>query len=297
MRDKRNGLDELTLQNVAAVQIQKIARARSGRARFERHKVVVRADRKRNKAVKDIQRTARGRRGRVRAHEKRRDARTRTIQRVARGMIGRRIARSKRKNWELDMKGREAAIKIQATYRMHRGVEAYRELQVLHLGAVQVQRVWRGWLGRRRAMKKREWENAQPGPARLQLGVSMIEGAREAFERQRIEIDTLHRAQERKEMEISSIHAGLRESESELQTLKRELREVDQMDRDLHDLTHDKVIRRGGAGGHVSWRDAMRARGISSRWRSRRKKSWRRCRDALVRCVPTLCAAGVCRPA
>merc|ERR1719223_1890208 len=107
------------------------------------------------------------------------------------------------------------------------------------LAAVQIQRVWRGWLGRQRALRRRAWEEAAPGPERLQLGIKLIEGSKEAFERQKQEIDALHRAQERAESRVTAIHAGLKESEAELATIQRELRGIDQLDNELRELAHD----------------------------------------------------------
>ena len=57
-----------------------------------------------------------------------------------------------------------------------------------------MQRVWRGFLGRQRAKRRRAWLKATPGPERLQLGLKVIQGSKEAFERQKQEIDQLHRA-------------------------------------------------------------------------------------------------------
>ena len=48
-------------------------------------------------------------------------------------------------------------------------------IHILELAAVQVQRVFRGVRGRRVAERKRKWESAEPGPERLQLGMSLIE--------------------------------------------------------------------------------------------------------------------------
>ena len=69
----------------------------------------------------------------------------------------------------------------------------------------------------------------------------MIEESKLAFERQQEEIDALHRAQEQAETRVSQIHAGLVDSEKELAILERELQEIDQIERDLHELTHEQV--------------------------------------------------------
>ena len=64
----------------------------------------------------------------------------------------------------------------------------------VQLAVIQIQRVWRGHLGRERAKRRRAWLQAAPGPDRLQLGLKVIQGSKEAFERQKQEIDQLHRA-------------------------------------------------------------------------------------------------------
>ncbi len=57
----------------------------------------------------------------------------------------------------------------------------------------------------------------------------MIANSKESFERQRQEIEALHRQQETAESQVSLIHAGLRESERELEALEAELQGIDQV--------------------------------------------------------------------
>ena len=52
----------------------------------------------------------------------------------------------------------------------------------------------------------------------------------------------MHRAQERSEARVSEIHEGLKESEEELRVLERELADIAQLDRDLHELTHERAM-------------------------------------------------------
>jgi hypothetical protein len=85
----------------------------------------------------------------------------------------------------------------------------------------------------------RAWQQAEPGPAKLSLGLQRIEDSKADFERQQKEIDALHRAQESAEKKVSDIHASLRESQKELAVLERELAEIDQIETDLHELTHE----------------------------------------------------------
>ena len=121
------------------------------------------------------------------------------------------------------------------------GRDEYRRRRIFELASTEVQRVWRGYLGRRRAARLRAWETAEPGAERLALGLQMIEESKLAFERQQEEIDALHRAQEQAETRVSQIHAGLVDSEKELAILERELQEIDQIERDLHELTHEQT--------------------------------------------------------
>jgi len=53
--------------------------------------------------------------------------------------------------------------------------EEYRLMRVHMVASVEVQRVYRGHLGRKKAVRRRDWENAEPGPERLKLGLKLIE--------------------------------------------------------------------------------------------------------------------------
>merc|ERR1719198_2811847 len=110
------------------------------------------------------------------------------------------------------------------------------------VAATELQRAYRGHLGRKKAARRREWENAEPGPERLKLGLKLIEESKVAFERQQEEIDALHRSQGKAESRVSHIHVELREAEKELSVLERELQEIDQIERDLHELTHEREL-------------------------------------------------------
>lgn len=90
--------------------------------------------------------------------------------------------------------------------------------------------------------RRRQWESAAPGPERIKLGLQFIEESKLAFERQQEEIDALHRAQERAEARVSHIHSELKDSEKELIVLERELQEIDQIERDLNILTHERSL-------------------------------------------------------
>jgi hypothetical protein len=58
---------------------------------------------------------------------------------------------------------------------------------VMTEAALNIQRVYRGCRGRRRAIRKKTWEAAEPGPERLQLGLRLIEDSKQAFAAQQEE--------------------------------------------------------------------------------------------------------------
>lgn len=164
------------------------------------------------------------------------------VQRVYRGHLGRTRAHARRAYFERQALLHAHATKLQATWRMYVGRNNFLDRRIRELAAVQIQRVYRGYMGRRFASRKRMWEEAEPGPERLNLGIKLIGESKEAFAQQQQEIDQLHRAQQRAEARVSEIHAGLAESEQELAVLERELTDIDQLDRDLHELTHEKEM-------------------------------------------------------
>ncbi|RLN51939.1 hypothetical protein BBJ29_002930 [Phytophthora kernoviae] len=105
-------------------------------------------------------------------------------------------------------------------------------------------------MGRREATRKKQWRDAPPGAERLALGLQLIEGSKQAFERQQSELDALHRAQEAAEHQVSTVHSELREAEKELAILERELQEIDQLDADVRELTHEaERLHAGGVEG------------------------------------------------
>ena len=190
----------------------------------------------------NIQKAYRGMVGRHRVREIRRNLASRFIQRVFRGHLGRMAAERERARLEALRRRAEAATLIQATWQMKVAREEYRMMRIHIVAATELQRTYRGHLGRKKAQRRRDWENAEPGPERLRLGLRLIEESKVAFERQQEEIDALHRAQEKAEARVSHIHAELKESEKELSVLERELQEIDQIERDLHELTHEREI-------------------------------------------------------
>merc|ERR1711871_1200493 len=135
-----------------------------------------------------------------------------------------------------------AANKITSLWRMKVAREEYRSLRIHAVAANEVQRVYRGHIGRKTVRRRREWSATEPGPDRIKLGLMLIEESKRAFEQQEEEINALHRAQEKAEARVSHIHAELKENEKELIVLERELAEIDQIERDLAQMTHEKDL-------------------------------------------------------
>jgi len=165
------------------------------------------------------------------------------LQRIFRGMLGRKAAHNERQRLE-DMRRRhEASVKIQSTWKMKIAREEYRVLRVHLLASVEIQRVFRGRLGKKKAARVRKWESTEPGADRLKLGLDLINESKIAFERQQEEIDALHRAQERTEARVSHIHAELKESEQELSILEREVSGASQPLSHSNQSTNNYIIR------------------------------------------------------
>lgn len=192
--------------------------------------------------AKEAQRIYRGRLGRKKALLRRQDLASRKMQRVYRGRQGRRRWKGEKSRQLRVLRDNKAAARMQSIFRMYKAQILYQQRYMEDLAAIAVQRTYRGLLARRRAKRMREWAGTAPGPERLKLGLKLIENSKEAFERQRREIETLHRDQEKAEVKVSFIHAGLRESEKELGILEQELQNIDQLDQDLRELTHEKEI-------------------------------------------------------
>lgn len=106
-------------------------------------------------------------------------------------------------------------------------MDAYEILRFRHNCSIHLQRIWRGFAARKKTAKRMLWKRTKPGADRIKLGINLIEHSQRAFERQRGEIDALHRAQEKAETQISKIYKDLKDHEQELIVLERELRDID----------------------------------------------------------------------
>ncbi|CAM9575237.1 unnamed protein product, partial [Discosporangium mesarthrocarpum] len=197
-------------------------------------------------SARRVQSAFRGMLGRRRAWGRRQEQAALNLQRYCRGHLGRLDARRQRAMLE-ELKARNrAALRIQSQWRCKASVVEYTTLKYQSLAATEIQRVYRGHLGQKKAKRRRDWEQTQPGPQRLKLGVRLIEDSKVAFERQRLEINALHQAQEKAVVRSSRIHKELSISKQELNTLEREMHEVDHIEDELRQLTHERdLIQRG----------------------------------------------------
>lgn len=225
-----------------AVKIQSVIRGHLGRKRYEYLRNIFLDNIKSSFSAQQVQRIYRGYAGRRYFRRLKRWVNAIKIERVFRGMLGRRAAQKERDRLALLRHKQFCAAKIQSVWRMKVGQEEFKNLRIHVLAATEIQRCFRGYLGRKKMARQRLWESTTPGPERIKLGLQFIEESKQAFERQQEEIDALHRAQERAEARVSHIHAELTDSEQELLVLEKELQEIDQIERDLTQLTHERAM-------------------------------------------------------
>lgn len=238
------------IRTIAGAELVRIARGFLGRKRFTRYRDARQLAGRRARAAVMIQKLVRGFVCRMMFGRKLRAAKARLVQRVYRGHKGRKLCSELRIEREKHAIRSQNAAKLQATWKMHTAREKFLRARFATLAATELQRVYRGHVGRAEAKRRKEWRDASPGAERLALGLRMIEGSKQAVERQQHEMDALHRAQEQVESQVSAVHAELQASEQELAVLERELQEIDQLDADLRELTHEAdMLRRGQLGG------------------------------------------------
>lgn len=246
----RRQRQEERIRHFAGGEIVRIVRGFIGRRRFKRYRRQRRLEEQRKQSSIAIQRLYRGHTCRVQYKLKLRIKNAITLQRVYRGCVGRAYCHELREQLAQHRYMDRNASKLQATWKMHVARDRFLTARFSVLAATEIQRMYRGRLGRLEASRKKQWKDAEPGPERLALGLKMIEGTKQAFDRQQNEIDALHRAQEAVERQVSTIHSELQDSEKELAILERELQEIDQLESDLHELTHEaEMLHQGGIEG------------------------------------------------
>ncbi|KAG2766652.1 hypothetical protein PC129_g6452 [Phytophthora cactorum] len=238
------------VKSFAGGEIVRIVRGRLGRRRFRLVFEEKQEAARQLRAATLIETVFRGFACRVAYRVKRRESKARLLQRVYRGHFGRKRARRLREEQNRRRFHDRNAAKLQATWRMYVARGQFLTARFSELAALEIQRMYRGSLGRREAARKKQWRDAPPGAERLTLGLQLIEGSKQAFERQQSELDALHRAQEAAERQVSAVHNELREAEKELAVLERELQEIDQLDADVRELTHEaERLHAGGVEG------------------------------------------------
>jgi hypothetical protein len=230
------------MRNKAVLKCQAIGRGYLGRQRFARLQRIYQLNLLQGASVIAIQSVYRGHVARKYFRRVRRFLKAREVQRIFRGHLGRLAAAREKYRLTILRKKNEASARIQSTWRMKVAREEFRSLRIHVLAVIEIQRTYRGYLGRKQFARRRQWEAAAPGPDRVKLGLQLIEESKVAFERQQEEIDALHRAQERAEARVSHIHAEMQDAEKELSVLERELSEIDQIERDLQTLSHEKDL-------------------------------------------------------
>lgn len=125
-----------------------------------------------------LQRMGRGMLGRRRAARRRREVKALDIQRCYRGHLGRRSAASQRALLERLKQRNLSAVKIQAWWRCKSAVDRYVRVRTTSIAAIEIQRCYRGVIGRKKAARRLEWQRSEPGPERLKLGVRLIEDSK-----------------------------------------------------------------------------------------------------------------------
>jgi len=231
---------------VMGIRIQKIARGFIARSRVNKMREIEVLEMVLGGAVLTVQRHFRGFIGRKIAYARRRELAALMVQRVYRGHVGRRIAQDQKERLErIRLMGQSATL-IQCSWRMHKARKKYTQNKVHNVAASEIQRVYRGHLGRLKVARRRKWEQTPAGHERVKLGLGMIEDAKVKFELQKNEIDALHKAQEKAEGRVSYIHAQLSDAENEISVLEREMNEMDQIERDINAMTHERELLQAG---------------------------------------------------
>ena len=87
----------------------------------------------------------------------------------------RRVAARKRELLARFAARASSATKLQSAWRGKMARDSYLRSRCSWLASREIQRMYRGHLGRRAARRRREWQSAGPGPERLKLGLRMIE--------------------------------------------------------------------------------------------------------------------------
>ncbi|CAM9848733.1 unnamed protein product, partial [Choristocarpus tenellus] len=171
-------LQEITNRVKATIRIQATARGRLDRKRVEQMREEARMELVLGSSAACLQRAFRGMLGRKQAQLRRQELAASTLERVFRGYMGRQVAQHKRAVLEELRNRNSAAVSIQKQWRCKAAVDRYNSTRLQSLASREIQRVYRGVLGRRKVNRRRVWETSAPGPERLKLGVRLIEDSK-----------------------------------------------------------------------------------------------------------------------
>ena len=171
---------EVIKQTAAAIGIQAVARgllARKGASLAREQRM---AEMVLGRSAIRLQCAGRGMLGRRVAAARRRQWAAFFLQRCYRGHLGRRSAARQRSLLEEIWKRNRAAVRVQSWWRCRLAVGEYGRIRVHSIAAIEIQRVYRGAIGRRKASRRLEWQRAGPGQSRLKLGMRLIEDTKES---------------------------------------------------------------------------------------------------------------------
>lgn len=177
----RRERDQRNRQAAAAVAIQTSARGRLGKQRARRVREAAIAELILGGSALRLQSVGRGMLARRRAAARRREFAALTVERCFRGHLSRRYAARQRAILEKVQARHRCAVKIQARWRCKHAVEEYASRRAFALAAMEIQRMYRGVIGRRTAKRRVDWAKAAPGPERLKLGMRMIEDTKVTY--------------------------------------------------------------------------------------------------------------------
>lgn len=170
--------DENQKRSAAATKVQTVARGYLARRRAGVVRENAMAELVLGGSALRLQRMGRGMLGRRRAARRRRQVVALKIQRCYRGHLGRRSAARKRAMLEHLRERNRAAVVLQAWWRCRVAVDGYARARATSIAAIEIQRCFRGMIGRKKVSRRLEWEKAEPGPERLKLGVRLIEDSK-----------------------------------------------------------------------------------------------------------------------
>ena len=214
----------------AVILIQKCRRGSVGRiVAYEKKEEAIKLARS-IACARTVQRLWRGCQGRRIALTRQQEVLALVCQRLYRGRRGRIAATKERHRQERIRLENTSAIQIQCMWRIGVAIEQCRVHLIRKIASIDLQRIVRGHLARKKAAKMKLWATTVPGPARIELGLRMIKESQDEFERHRDELDGLHRAQEIAETRVNRMFRTLKESEEEVAHLQKQLDSLDDVD-------------------------------------------------------------------